>query len=300
MPPVSKVTPLPTKASGPSGSLRRPPAPSLALGRSPPASRDGRRPTTASPPAGLRAPSPAPRRAARPCRASFISASPSTSTSTPCRRRACLRLVRQRRLGIDDVGRLGDEIAGEEMASADAALGLQQLLGPLGIGAAEGQALQRRLVVLALLGAVLGEAVGAQQRRRTPSPPRIRPAPPDRPPAHRRRPGRRPCRCRRAPHRPGRLPPAAAAHRSRPALPNPSSSTRVRPERPGARMASVWSFLPRNRLASIARRSAPSRVSSSRCALGLICRSSRTPTTTTPLSGNSSAAKATFMNGPFV
>jgi hypothetical protein len=65
---------------------------------------------------------------------------------------------------IDDVRRLGDEIAGEADRLGYRRLRTVQLVRALGVGAAEDEAGKARLLVLAFLGQVLGKAIGPQCR----------------------------------------------------------------------------------------------------------------------------------------
>ena len=95
MPPVSKVTPLPTKASG----LAALPAPASAPCHSMTTTRGGRA-----------LPWPTPSSAFMPSSRILCSSRISTSTPSSASRSACCG----QRLGVDHVGRLRDQIAGEE------------------------------------------------------------------------------------------------------------------------------------------------------------------------------------------
>ena len=185
-------------------------------------------------------------------------------------------------------------------ASAIAAFGSNSRLRALGIVAAEGQAAERSASRPRPPWSGTWRSGRSAAARRTPSPPPSPPAPAGSPPARRRDPrvvvavaGQR--RIDLAARRLQR-----AARRSRRPCPSPAAAPGRGPSRPAPGSPGVWSFLPRNRLASIARRIAPSSRSSSRRALGLSSRSSSTPTTTTPCCGNSSAEKETFIEVPFV
>ena len=275
MPPVSKVTPLPTKATG---------AWFLALG-APFHCMTTRR-------GGRTLPWPTPSSAPMP--SFFICFSPSTSTSTPSFSSRARGLGQ--RLGIDDVGRLGDEVAGEEHASATFSSGCEGALrrrpGPRpGWSAPRASASAPASPWCGTCRS--GRSAAARHRRcRRRSSPRPRPCGRARPrrllaraielrhdaaaailPVRRAR-RRPPCRCRRA----------ARAPRSRCA---------------GASTASVSSPLPLKRLAAIARRQrAAALLVELAPPMGSSLRSSATGTATVPECGRRGPAKVIFMADP--
>ena len=142
MPPVSKVTPLPMKATGGSPARRR---------------------STSGPAAGARGPSPGRRRAARPCRAWPSRRGRAPAISRPSALDALVHALDEA-LGINDVGRLGDQLAGQRDALDDRLhSGLLALLGPAPPPTIV-TAVERRLLLVLEPGAVAVVAPAAQRR----------------------------------------------------------------------------------------------------------------------------------------
>ena len=140
MPPVSKQTPLPTKAIGwVDGSL----APFHCI-------------TTS----WLSRTLPWPTPSSEPMPSFFISFSPSTSISRP--RSPSFFTRRRVFLWIEDVGRLGDQVAGVEDRIGEAGERLEHLARGLGVGHGDLHRLHRRLLVRLFLGPVLVEPVGGE------------------------------------------------------------------------------------------------------------------------------------------
>ena len=117
---------------------------------------------------GLAEPWPTPSRAPKPSSAIFFSSSTSISTPSGSSR---LRARSTKRLGIDDVGRLGDQLAGEgEAVEQRRAIPPGRLRAVA--GADDHHLFQRRLLLAGELGAV--EVVAPAARRRAEADPRRR------------------------------------------------------------------------------------------------------------------------------
>ena len=271
MPPVSKVTPLPTNATG--WSFAPPPFHCMT------SSLDSRA-----------LPWPTPSR--EPMPRSRIAASPRISTSTPRSRRP-LALGRQG-FRVHDVGRLRDQVAGQEDAVRQPVQRLERLARRRGVRRADRHPGERRLPVGLLPGAVPVEAVAAQPGAEGGPRRRFRAADPaavdrieqqGRRISRRRRSGRpRPGRRRSAPSR-RRIPPACRGEQHHPVEPAAAGAGRISESPPP----------PLKRLAATARVTAPSSASSTAAADALNAVSFRAKTTSVPSLGRARSVKRIFI-----